>query len=419
MRPELQRVLEKQGYGVVGEHTGVKLCHWTKEDLKHGRHCYKGDFYGIESRGCMQMTPIVDYCNFTCLYCWRSQSFDIDINSKDHKWDDPEAVLDGALAQQRRLTSGYKGHPTVEEEKWREAQMPKHVAISLNGEPTFYPHLGEFIALCHKRGMTTFLVTNGSRPDVLKKLDPLPTQLYVSVDAPNEEVFNKLCVPIGGGAWDKLEETLDILPSLDCRVVARHTLVKGWNMEEEKGHIEQYARLDRRADPDFIESKGYVFVGYSRERMTIDNMPSHEDVMAFTRKLAPLTGYELQGDRRESRVTLLVKPGVDRLLDLEGWAAKHKVEDHPPLRLANGKLLEDSDWEIALRAQGKGSAQPAALGSNVCGCGHPHDAHLIPNDALRMAEDATAPSPASTLNVTFGSKSKPASQGPGSCGCHH
>ncbi len=412
MREELRKVLQKQGYGVVGNHTGVKLCHWTKEDLKADRHCYKGDFYGIESRGCMQMTPIVDYCNFTCLYCWRSQSFDIDLANADD-WDEPQDILDGALEQQRRLLTGYKGHPTVPKDKWVESQMPKHVAISLNGEPTFYPHMGEFIRLCHKRGMTTFLVTNGSRPDVLRELDPLPTQLYVSIDAPNEEVFNRLCVPIGGGAWDKLEETLDILPSLECRTVARHTLVKGWNMEEEQGHIEQYAALDRRADCDFVESKGYVFVGYSRERMTIDNMPRHEDVMAFTEKLAPMIGYDFVSDKRDSRVTLCVKPGVERMLDLEGWERDQKTEDHPEVRLANGEVYRDSNWELVNRQLKKleASGQPS---QGTCGCGHPHEAHAISPENL--------PKPERTSNVTFGKKDKDAAGGGsnmgGCCGGH-
>jgi tRNA wybutosine-synthesizing protein 1 len=361
VRPELESVLRKQGYGVAGEHVGVKLCHWTKEDLRGDRHCYKGDFYGIESRGCMQMTPVVDYCNFTCLYCWRSQSFDIDINAAGHRWDEPEAVLDGALREQRRLLVGYKGHPTVPTEKWVESQSPKHVAISLNGEPTFYPHLGEFIRLCHRRGMTTFLVTNGSRPDVLRNLDPLPTQLYVSVDAPNEDVFNRLCVPIGGGAWEKLEETIDLLPSLDCRVVHRHTLVKGWNMEKEKRHIEEYAALDRRGDPDFVECKGYVFVGYSRERMTIENMPSHDDILDFSRTLAPLIGYTNEADKRDSRVALLMKPGTKRFLDLPEWERTHKVEEHPSPTY--------SDWARLVREYGTRHAE------GNCACGHPHDVH--------------------------------------------
>ncbi len=330
MREELQQVLEKQGYGVVGEHTGVKLCHWTKEELTNGRHCYKGDFYGIESKRCMQMTPLVDYCNFTCMYCWRSQAFDIDINKGETTYDDPDTVLDGSLEAQRELLSGYKGHPTVDADDFIESMSPQHVAISLNGEPSFYPDLGEFIGRCHDRGMTTFLVTNGSRPDVLEELDPLPTQLYVSIDAPNEDVFEELCVPIGNGAWDKLEETIDLLPSLDCRTVARHTLVNGWNMEAEKGHVEEYAALDERAEPDFIESKGYVHVGASRERLTIDAMPSHDDIVTFTEQLNGHLGYSFEEERRESRVTLLVRPGVTRMLDVEGWREAHQTEEHPP-----------------------------------------------------------------------------------------
>lgn len=329
MREELRDVLEQQGYGLVGDHTGVKLCHWTKEDLTEGRHCYKGDFYGIESRQCMQMTPLVDYCNFTCLYCWRSQAFDIDINEGETSWDAPDQALEGSVEAQRDLLSGYKGHPHVDEADFVESMSPKHVAISLNGEPSFYPHLGEFIGECHDRGMTTFLVTNGSRPDVLRDLDPLPTQLYVSIDAPNRQVFEDLCVPIGNGAWDKLQETIDLLPSLDCRTVARHTLVKGQNMHEDGRHVAEYARLDERAEPDFVESKGYVHVGASQERLTADSMPTHEDIQAFTEGLNEHLGYGFESQRRESRVTLLVRPGVDRMLDVEGWREAHQVEEHP------------------------------------------------------------------------------------------
>jgi tRNA wybutosine-synthesizing protein 1 len=96
-------------------------------------------------------------------------------------------------------------------------------------------------------------------------------------------------------------KTLEILPSLDTRTVARHTLVKGENL----GFHEQYAELDRIADPDFIEPKGYVFVGYSRERMTMDNMPSFDDIIDFSSKISDLTGYEISGENPSSRVVLL------------------------------------------------------------------------------------------------------------------
>jgi len=152
--------------------------------------------------------------------------------------------------------------------------------------------------------MTTMLVTNGTLPKVLENLDTLPTQLYVSVDAPNKEVFDEICRPKwNSAAWDKFDETIDLLPSLDTRIVCRHTLIKGKNMKPE--HIPQYAALDNRADPDWIECKGYVHVGNSRENLTAENMPFHDDILEFSNALAPLTDRKLLDDSPPSRVALV------------------------------------------------------------------------------------------------------------------
>ncbi|DAC16176.1 MAG TPA: 4-demethylwyosine synthase TYW1, partial [Candidatus Poseidoniaceae archaeon] len=71
MDPTLKATLQKQRYHIVGEHGGVKTCHWTKESLLRDRACYKGTFYGVKSHTCMQMSPVVDQCNLACTYCWR------------------------------------------------------------------------------------------------------------------------------------------------------------------------------------------------------------------------------------------------------------------------------------------------------------------------------------------------------------
>ena len=300
IEPIIAAKLQKQSYHLVGEHGGVKVCHWTKENLKNDRACYKGTFYGIESSGCMQMAPNVDTCNLACTYCWREPHSDT-LNKVDS---DPEMLFYESVRAHRRLLTGFKGHPSVTLEKWQEAQNPKHVAISLNGEPTLYSRLGEFLEICHQHGVSTFLVTNGSLPKVIENLDPLPTQLYISVDAPNKEIFNRICKPkFDNNAWEKLEQTLELLPSLDTRTVCRHTLIK----HESLGHVEDYARLDNIADPMFIEAKGYVYVGKSRNNLSIENMPSHPEVMDFSEKLAPLVGREVLSDRRESRVALIGK----------------------------------------------------------------------------------------------------------------
>ena len=105
-------------------------------------------------------------------------------------------------------------------------------------------------------------------------------------------------------------ETLELLPSLDVRTVIRHTLVKGWNL----GYEEQYASLDSMAEPMFIEPKGYVFVGASRLRMSLTNMPSHDEIREFSRTLARETGYSFVNEQEASRVTLLARGNLSTKL---------------------------------------------------------------------------------------------------------
>ena len=47
--PKLRKALTKQGYKILGTHSGVKLCRWTKAMLRGRGGCYKHAFYGIES----------------------------------------------------------------------------------------------------------------------------------------------------------------------------------------------------------------------------------------------------------------------------------------------------------------------------------------------------------------------------------
>lgn len=309
MENTYKQIYRKQHYGMVGKHSAVKVCHWTKSELTGGDGCYKHQFYGIRSHQCVQMTPAVNSCTENCSFCWRFQGFD-SMHISDE--DDPEFILEESIEAHKKLLSGFKGNPKVTRERWEESQNPKHIAISLTGEPTIYSRLGEFIELAGKRGFTTFLVTNGTLPMVLEKLDPLPTQLYVTVAGPTKKIFNEVLNPSIGNAWENFNRTLDLLPSLDTRKVIRHTLVKDVNMP----FIDEYAEMDRRADPHFIESKGYVHVGQSMERLSASNMPSHEMVVDFSVELGKRIGYEFTAENKKSRVTLLCKDPSMRKLKL-------------------------------------------------------------------------------------------------------
>jgi tRNA wybutosine-synthesizing protein 1 len=305
---DLSTELTGQGYQLTGRHSAVKLCYWTRESLVHGRDCYKGRFYGIESHRCLQMSPAIDSCNLHCRFCWRNQGWENDETMPEY--DDPEQLLDRSIDAQQRILSGFKGDPEVELARWEASQSPRHIAISLTGEPTLYPKMNRFLELCHERGITTFLVTNGTNPDALRAMDPLPTQLYVSVTAPNREVFRRLTLPAHEDAWERLLESLEIVRGLRTRRVLRHTLVRGWNL----GWVAEYAQLDALARPDFIEPKGYVYMGKSRQRLGRDHVPEHGEIREFAHRLAGRTGYRVLDESPESKVLLLGRSAEGRYL---------------------------------------------------------------------------------------------------------
>jgi len=297
-----KRTLLKQGYRIVGSHSGVKICEWTRKSLTQGRYCYKQKWYGIESHRCLQCSLALFWCLNRCLYCWRS--FRVFLGAEmDVKPDEPEWLLDGLIKAQRELLIGYKGNIKVAPSRWEEAQNPTNVAISLIGESVLYPYLSEFIELAEKRGMKSFLVTKGTYPEGLEKLRVEPTNLYISVCAPDGETFNRLERPIKRNGWEAQMRSLELMKSFNCRKVIRITLVKGYNMH----NIEGYAKLIERAEPDYIEPKAYMRVGESIKRLPEDAMPSCENVLEFAEKLAGETGYIVEDFFKPSRVALLSK----------------------------------------------------------------------------------------------------------------
>ncbi len=290
-------LLRKQGYKLVLTNGAVKPCTWLRKSLFNKGHCYKQEFYGIKSHRCLQCTPSVHYCKHNCLFCWRPH--ETTINKRMDAVDDPKELVKGFIQAQREFLSGYN-KSGVDEKKLKEAHDPTQVAISLAGEPTEYERLGELIEEFKKRGMTVFLVTNGTNPEALRKLKCLPTQLYMTLPAPDEDTYMKTCAPLAN-SWDRILESLKVMRSLKCRRVIRLTLVKGLNMKDPL----KYAELISIAKPDFIEPKAFMSVGYARKRLPYDAMPYHHEVKAFSLKLAELTGYKLINEKADSRVCLL------------------------------------------------------------------------------------------------------------------
>jgi tRNA wybutosine-synthesizing protein 1 len=300
--------LKAEKYQLVGRHSAVKKCSWLHQSLVHGRVCYKQKFYGIQSHRCLQMTPSAYHCTLRCLFCWRVQPEDLGFKSPPETSqpiktpDDPDFIVEESIKAQRRILSGYKAHENLDKARYEEALNPAHAAISLTGEPTLYPRLGELIEAFHRRGMTTFLVSNATMPETLLNLSREPSQLYLSLHAPAKEVFQRVCRPLTSRGWAEVCQSIEAVKSFSCPTVLRLTLVKGLNMSL----AEAYARLIVRAEPTYVEPKAYMWVGFSRRRgLRYEHMPTHREVKAFAEKLSELTGYRLIGEAAESRVALL------------------------------------------------------------------------------------------------------------------
>jgi tRNA wybutosine-synthesizing protein 1 len=300
MEEGLIRLLKAQKYHLVGNHSAVKACHWLKESLVRGRECYKAKFYGISSHRCLQMTPAVAWCQHRCVFCWRPIEHTVGTELSG-RIDEPQYIVDAAIEEQKRIISGYWGHQHVDKEKLKESTEPKNVAISLAGEPTTYPFIAELVSEFNKKGMTTFLVTNGQNPERIYEVNP--TQLYLSLIAYDEDLYKRINAPRLRDGWKRLNRSIEAFRDSNTRKVVRITLVRGYNLESP----EKFARFIELAEPDFIEPKGYVHVGYSRRRLERSHMPTLDEVMNFSKKLSEETGYTIKDYSVESKVALLEK----------------------------------------------------------------------------------------------------------------
>ena len=303
---EQKKLLEKQHYGLVGNHSSVKVCEWTKKSLRSQGVCYKEKFYGklhgIKSHRCLQMTPATYFCPNRCLYCWRATD-KTEANDMDgFGEDEPKDIVDGAILAQRKQLTGFKGFSGTDMVKWKESQDPTNVAISLTGEPTAYSRISDLITEYKRRKMAVFLVTNGQFPKHISGMDE-PSQFYLSVDAPTKEIYKKIDVPQFSDYWERFNQVLSLMPSMSCKTAVRLTVVKGWNDK----NIDDYVRLIEKSDADFVEIKAYMHVGFSQYRLPMDAMPNQDYVVEFTKKINEKLGYVYKDEDARSRVVLLSK----------------------------------------------------------------------------------------------------------------
>ncbi|MBI2971857.1 MAG: 4-demethylwyosine synthase TYW1 [Candidatus Aenigmarchaeota archaeon] len=302
----------RMGYRFVGRHSAVKVCSWTKESIRGKNYCYKKKFYGIESSQCVQMTPAMFFCTFNCKHCWRN--FAYLLPRMHEQWDDPLDVLNGCIEAQREVLQGFWGSETADKRKLSEAMDPKHVAISLSGEPTLYPYLPEFVDEITGRNMTAFLVSNGTVPAMIRTLvGHQPTNLYISFYGTTPEMYADATIPMIQDFWPKVMESLSLFKEFECNTVMRLTLSKGLNFTDPKG----YAAFAEKFEPKFVEVKAFMAVGGSRRVMKYEDMPLHNEIQEFAAAIERYSSYRIIDEKPDSRVVLLTREGSPRFMGIE------------------------------------------------------------------------------------------------------
>ena len=267
--------------------------------------CYKQKFYGVPTHRCMQFSPAALFCQNNCVYCWRPAEYMQPPKNPD--WDSPAEIVENLVSLRQKLLFGFKGNPEADNQLVKQALEPVHFAISLSGEPTLYPFLPEMVRyLLDREGtFSVFVVSNGQEPQVLQELadsNSLPTQLYISLTAPSKELYRRVSAPSYPDAWERIMKSLMMLRGLDTRTVLRLTLIKGLNM----GYEPDWARMIQMADPDFVELKAYMHIGYSQRRLKRENMPEFSEIEGFgSRLLEFLPGFARVSADEPSRIVLL------------------------------------------------------------------------------------------------------------------
>lgn len=347
--------LTKQGYTIVGSHSGVKICRWTKSALRGRGSCYKFSFYGIASHQCMETTPSLS-CSNKCVFCWRHGTNPV---GTTWRWvvDPPGMIFNGVKEGHYKKIKMMRGVPGVRAERFAEAMRIRHCALSLVGEPIFYPHINEFTAMLHAEHISSFLVCNAQHPDQLATLKPV-TQLYVSIDASNKESLRKIDRPLHRDFWERFQRCLDILREARFRqrTVFRLTLVKGFNIEDE---VIGYADLVEKGLPCFVEVKGVTYCGTSSSAgagLTMQNVPFYEEVCTFVLALTTELksrnlGYGIAAEHAHSCCILIAS---ERFLVDGKWhtrigyekffAALERGEPFTPEDYMGGETPEWATW---------------------------------------------------------------------------
>ena len=153
----------------------------------------------LDYPGKVACTVFLGGCNFRCPFCHNSELF----MGKPQRLMEDEAFFQFLKSRKGLLDA---------------------VCVS-GGEPTLYKALPEFMARIRELGFFVKLDTNGSRPDVIKKLVAEGLVDYIAMDVKNSPAMYARTVGLENMPLEPIEESLRLLIDGDVDYELRTTLV--------------------------------------------------------------------------------------------------------------------------------------------------------------------------------------------------
>jgi len=218
--------------------------------------------------GALQKFSLLDYpehlsaiiftqgCNFRCQFCYNPMLV-LPVWGGKSKY--------AALFRSKRQ----KGHPGIKEDDlfvFLQARVGKLDAVVITGgEPTIQPDLARFITKIKKLGYLIKLDTNGSNPEIIKKLIAKKLIDYIAMDikAPEEKyqrVVGKKVYPVKSGKagaeqfngvdFNKIRKSVKIIKESNLPYEFRTTIVPGLIDQDD---IARIGELIKGADKWYLQ----------------------------------------------------------------------------------------------------------------------------------------------------------------------
>jgi len=109
-----------------------------------------------------------------------------------------------------------------------------------------------------------------------------------------------------------------MLSKLDTRTVLRITLIRNYNCDDEL--IAEYAKMIKRSNVHFIETKSYMHIGRSTNRLERSDMLEMPEVRHFSSELAKQTQiFSVMDESEISRIVVL----QNRRRIIDRWIASY------------------------------------------------------------------------------------------------